>query len=116
MFCCPVFEVTLKESHIPSEKVTAVSLGHRENLFLCTSCRLCFSYCKLEVEVPEILRKERFGLGDERVQKLEERVSENFSVFDGERLELPKKKQSSVVYFVGCTALYSCQSYLLFPV
>lgn len=127
-FACPVAEALDSETLTPSGKLTllyllqdkALELNEEmvEMFYKCTTCMACRTYCKHEIEVPQVLESARAlavreGVTLERVDNLIQ-VMENSSNPYGEDLEdklkkiVPEKflnKDTEILYFPGCTTV-----------
>lgn len=125
-FACPVAEIEKSESTTPYAKATLADLLLKGKIKLkdevnqifykCLECKLCDSYCLLDIDMPAIIRAARFDISNsgkklKAISELEKSM-ENFhnpynlpeskKINPGEKI----KTRADIIYFAGCTTSY----------
>ena len=127
-FACPVAEALDSETLIPSGKLTLLYLLQDKALeinkemvevfYKCTTCMACRTYCKHEIEVPQVLEAARAlavreGVTLERVDNLIQVMESSLNPYGEDLKDKLKKivperllnKDTEILYFPGCTAV-----------
>ncbi|PIU68761.1 MAG: hypothetical protein COS84_00605, partial [Armatimonadetes bacterium CG07_land_8_20_14_0_80_40_9] len=127
-FACPVAEALDSETLIPSGKLTLLYLLQDKALeinkemvevfYKCTTCMACRTYCKHEIEVPQVLEAARAlavreGVTLERVDNLIQVMESSLNPYGEDLKDKLKKivperllnKDTEILYFPGCTAI-----------